>query len=131
MSTALERNRGISQGRIQPAGVEPFDGSFVFVLGDDTEGRLGNFTAGDWIGVFQNVDLTLLDAIRVSMATFRVPADIEGSGFAWEVVGYVDSSEKVRVRGWPGWRTASDFVINVRGLTGIHAIAILLEFVTE
>jgi len=127
--TALETRRGISQGRIEPSGTDPFEGLFVFVLGDDTEGRFGDFTDGDWISLAQDVDLTGLDTVRLSMATFRTPADIEGSGYAWELVGYVDAVEKVRVRGWPGWRTVSDFVIDVHAISGVHAIGLVLEFV--
>lgn len=53
-----------AQGRLQPTGWKPTDGSYVFVLGAEDRARY-NFLYNDYVEVKQDLDLTGIDVLRV------------------------------------------------------------------
>ena len=54
--TPFDREFGSAQGRIQPTGVTPPEGDFVFVLGHDIPGVEHDLTVGDEISISQLAD---------------------------------------------------------------------------
>lgn len=84
MGTPWEARLGVSQGRIQPHGATPSDGSWLFVLGDDQEGRTADLDVDDFVAVSQDVDLTGIDVVNLGQAEFRF-TDPSPAGGTWEL----------------------------------------------
>lgn len=72
MASEFERLAGTASGRIQPQGVTPVDGDWVFVLGADGAAEPAVLADGDLVSVQQVVDLTAVDLVGVSCATVGV-----------------------------------------------------------
>ena len=47
-TTLFQRDLGRTQGRIEPAGFAPVEGTYAFVLGSDAPGVFGRFMPGDF-----------------------------------------------------------------------------------
>jgi hypothetical protein len=123
--TAFTARLGTSQGRVRAEGGAQ---DFVFVLGDQEQGRLAELAPGDYVEVTQSTDLTGVGFIRAQMR-LRVPATVP-SGFAWEAAIIVDGAKRAMVRGRPGGsREITDLGANVSKLSGPHTVGVRLELV--
>jgi hypothetical protein len=72
MASEFDRLAGTASGRIQPQGVTPADGDWVFVLGADGATEPVVLAEGDGVSVQQVVDLTAVDLVGVSCETIGV-----------------------------------------------------------
>lgn len=116
---------GVSQGRLQATGAQPRTGDHVFVLGDDTRGRVYNLAEGDYVEVLQDTDLTGVDLVRTNL-TFRTPDDVP-AGLEWQAQIVVDGVAVARVAGRPGrTRSIADMAANVSKLSGVHSVGVRL-----
>jgi len=124
---AFNARLGLGQGRVQPAAIRPPGGEYVFVIGADEPGWRADLEPGDHGQVAQQVDLTGVDLVRVSLH-LRVPADLP-AGLAWEVSLVVDGVKRARSTCLPGReRTLTDLAANISKLGGVHEVAVRLEF---
>lgn len=124
--SAFNARLGRGQGRVQPAAVAPPGGEYVFVIGADDPGWRADLEPGDRGQVAQQVDLTGVDLVRVSLH-LRVPADLP-SGLALEVSLLVDGVKRARATCLAGRaRNLNDLAANVSKETGVHELAVRLE----
>ena len=65
MLTAWTRELGTTQGRIEPTGFTPAEGSFVFVLGCDLPGMVQKLELGDFVEVKQTADFGDSKLVRI------------------------------------------------------------------
>jgi hypothetical protein len=126
--TAWERELGETQGRIEPSGFTPPEGTFAFVLGRDLPGLMQMLEIGDFVEVSQNADFGDANLVRVR-ARMRPPASAP-SGVAWKAALRVDGIERASSLLEPGrMRDRVDLAANVSKLSGNHALAFRLELV--
>jgi len=109
MGTWFDRNRGVSQGRIQPASFTPSDGSYAFVLGEDNPLDESNLSPGDFTEVRQLIDLTDYDFVGATMNTVGsdagqiqiAPVWGDDSDEVWKF-DFIDGSAQATNRVLPG-----------------------------
>jgi hypothetical protein len=125
----LTRELGAQQGRVHPAGWAAAEGSCVFVLGSDAEGRFARFNLGDYAEVSQAADFAGVKVLRVR-AFLRPPA-APTPGAAWEFSARIDGAARITQRLEPGRpRARRDFALNLSTLTaGPHTLAFRVELV--
>lgn len=107
---AFTRNLGITQGRVEDVGV---------VLGNLAQGRDANLVPGDFAEVLQQVDLT-------GVSILRVRGRFELRGAQWELSVLVDGRKLGRLEGRT--RVVTDLGADVSTLSGVHEIAVRLEY---
>ena len=126
--TSWNRELGTTQGRVQPQGVAPAEGGFVFALGRDLPGLHHRFEVGDFVEVAQTASFGGATLVRVR-ARLRPPAAMP-VGAAWKASLQIDGVERVTALLSPGrTRDRVDLAANVSKLTGEHALAFRLELV--
>ncbi len=126
--SAFTSRLGRGQGRLLTT--KSTSGDYVFVLGDDDEGRFFELAPGDHVDVTQTVDLTNVTLVR-ALLRLRAPASTP-PGLAWETSLVVDGAKLARMRARRGReRLATDLAANVSKLTGAHVIGVRLELVTS
>lgn len=64
MSTPFTRRMGVTQGRIQPTGVLPGIGDYVYCLGSDLRGDVQRVKDGDSVTLSQTSDVTGVALLR-------------------------------------------------------------------
>lgn len=86
---------GSSQGRIQPSGWTPPNGSYAFVLGHDLKGQWTKLSPGDFDAISQTADFTGVSFLRwrAHLRPGATPA-----GVWWDFVVFVDGDEHLRRR---------------------------------
>lgn len=125
---AFTARLGAGQGRIAPKNNQPFSGDYVFVLGEDESGRCFELAAGDYAEVYQDMDVTDQDIIRVHLH-LRVPRSMP-AGLQWEAGLVVDGMMVAKATCPTGKeRTITDLVANVSKLSGAHSIGVRLILV--
>lgn len=123
--TVLDARLGLDQGRVRPSSMAPTAGSWAMLLGSDQVGHAGVLRPGDFVEVYQDVDVTGDDLFRLDLR-FRVPMDTP-DGRRWRVSLLVDDAAVASTVGRPGQtRVIGDLAADVSKLTGTHKIAIRL-----
>jgi hypothetical protein len=118
---AFSAQLGETQGRVRRA-----SGEHVFVLGAELGRRAAELSPGDFAEVWQEVDVTDIDLVRVWLQ-LRVPDDVP-PGLAWVAAITVDDRVVARATARPGeTRDLTDLVGNVSKLVGTHRIGVRLE----
>jgi hypothetical protein len=118
---AFTSRLGVGQGRL-PRG----DGGHVFVLGTDEPGHVAELAPGDFVELVQDVDVSDLDLIRMSLR-LRTPSSLP-SELRWSVALRLDGVEVARTSGRPGRaRAITDLAANVSKFFGTRELAIRLE----
>lgn len=124
--SAFTARLGFGQGRVQPKGMQPPGGEYVFVIGDDEPGWRAELVPGDHGQIAQQTDLTGVDLVRATLH-LRVPADLP-AGLGWEASLMVDGVKRARANCMPGReRTLTDLAVNVSKLSGLHEVAVRFE----
>ncbi len=129
--TAFTSRLGDGQGRVLARSSSEGQGSdHVFVLGERERGRFHNLAPGDHAEVTQSVELSTVRFVRVALV-LDVPESVP-AGFSWEASVIVDGAKLAAARARRGQRRVlSDLAANVSKVTGVHAVAVRLELVTE
>jgi len=103
MTSALFRDLGGSQGRVQPAGWQAPAGSWAFVLGSDVPGRTDTLLAGESLVLQQTADVGPTAPTPHTLIPFRMrlrgPATLP-QGWAWVVTwgdGFHENSVEIPV----------------------------------
>ncbi len=125
-TTLFQRALGQTQGRIEPVGFVPMEGTHAFVLGSDTPGVFGRFMPGDYAEVAQTLDLTGMSFVRFA-AALRGPsvAPVRGSWrFAVLLGGVEQYSEPLPVG---TLQTRFDRVLDVSKRSGLADLSFRLE----
>lgn len=126
--SAWNRELGTTQGRIQPSGFAPPQGTFVFVLGRDLPGLKQKLEIGDFVEVRQTADFGDAKLVRLR-ARMRPPAEVP-AGVAWKASLRIDGAERASqllVHGRT--RDRVDLAANVSKLSGDHELAFRLDLV--
>ena len=125
-TTLFQRDLGQTQGRIEPTGFSPVEGTHTFVLGSDVPGVFGRFLPGDFVEVAQTVDVTGMNFVRFA-AGLRGPRVAPTRG-AWRFAVLLDGTEQY---GEPlpigSLQTRFDRVIDVSGGSGSLELSFRLE----
>lgn len=125
---AFTARLGSGQGRIAPRNHQPFSGEHVFVLGENEPRRRFDLAASDYAEVYQDVDVTDQDIVRVHLH-LRVPRSTP-AGLHWEAGLVVDGVMVAKASCPTGReRTITDLVANVSKLSGVHRIGVRLMLV--
>ncbi len=119
---------GTNQGRIQPQGWDPPEGTFVFALGADAPGTTAALNLGDYIETYQRATLTGVKMVRVR-ARLRPPASMP-AGVVWEFSLRIGDTVRARQLLEPGRPRERAFAANVAALSGAHVIALRLTLVS-
>lgn len=126
---AFTRGVGYGQGRIDPTGWTPADGSWCFCLGEDAEDLAYEFDSGDYVEVEQTADF---GATTVLAFRGRIRGPYYGPpGHAWDFAIRIDAADRAVRRIEPG-RTIdlADMIISVADLApGNHSLAFRLTLV--
>jgi len=126
--TAWNRELGTTQGRVQPQGFVPPQGTFAFVLGRDLAGLMQKLEVGDHVEVKQTADFG--DANLVRLRARMRPAASVPAGVAWKASLRIDGAERAGQLLVPGrTRDRVDIAANVSKLAGDHELAFRLELV--
>lgn len=130
MATIFDGALGVQQGRIQPVGFVPQDGSWVFVLGHDTPGALEWLTPGDNAEISQAAADLTGERLVYLRGRLRVP-DGTPVGFSWELtfsVGGVDQMFAFMASTFSAENfELVDIAANISGI-GVGDVAIKLAF---
>ncbi len=126
--TAWNRELGGTQGRIQPSGFTPPEGTFAFVLGRDLPGLGQKLNLGDFVEVKQTADFG--DATLVRLRARLRPPDSVPAGVAWRASLRIDGVARASALLEPGrTRDRLDLAANVSKLSGNHELGFRLEVV--
>ncbi len=125
-TTLFQRDLGRTQGRIEPAGFAPVEGTYVFALGSDAPGVFGRFLPGDFAEVAQTIDLTGMSFVRFA-AALRGPSAAPARG-TWRFAVLLDGVEQYgEALPIGALRTRFDRVIDVSGRSGSAELSFRLE----
>lgn len=118
---------GTRQGRLQPEGVTPPEGSWAYCLGSDKEGYFFWLEPGDYSQISQDVDLTGINIVRFRA---RLRTGELTIGREWEASILVDGAKQAAmILGESRTRDRADMGANVSKLAGVHTVSFRLELV--
>jgi phage tail-like protein len=126
--TLFSRYLGTRQGRITPVNYAPVSGSYVYVLGDDLPGNIGQLGQNDYVEAKRNVTCDGVSFIRGTFY-FRPQTLAMPGGTSWEAAVFVDGVEQVKVPFTTKKRQRFDLAANVSKLTGSHEVIFRLRLV--
>jgi phage tail-like protein len=89
VATPFERDLGVTQGRIKPAGWVPQTGDFVFCMGSDIPGAFATFAADDEVSITQDASLGDETFLR-PLVHLRGPTVAPPPGVEWRFEALVD-----------------------------------------
>ncbi len=123
---------GIEQGRIEPQGVVPADGDFVFCLGADDQEIEFDLNAGDFVQVAQTADFDTTKIVKATIRT-RAPLPALPAGLDWKLSLLIDGVERMSQLILADDDLTRDRVIaaNVSQLAGDHELAYRLTLRRE
>ena len=125
-TTLFQRDLGRTQGRIEPAGFAPVEGTYAFVLGSDAPGVFGRFMPDDYAEIAQTVDLTGMSFVRFA-AALRGPNVAPAHG-AWRFAVLLDGVEQYgELLPIGRLQTRFDRVIDVSSRSGLADLSFRLE----
>lgn len=126
---AFSADPGVDAGRIQPTGVVPQDGLYVFCLGHDAPGYRAFIKPGDFVEVNQTGTFPAGNAFTFQART-RAPSALPPAPYVWKASVLLDDLE-IGARPIDGLAIANDWewYVDVAGLVGSHKVAFRLTFV--
>lgn len=123
----FQTDPGIDAGRIEPTGVVPADGSYVFCLGHDTPGYKGFVQPGDYDEVSQTGTFPAGTVLSFQAVT-RGPVAPPPTGYTWQADVLVDGTS-VGSRVLAGDASVAwDWEVDLSGVSGSHELAFRLTY---
>jgi phage tail-like protein len=123
----FETDPGVDAGRIEPVGVVPEDGSYVFCLGHDAPGYTGFVQPGDASAIAQTDTLPAGNLLTFQAVT-RGPSRVLPAGYYWQadvLIDNVSAGHRMLAGDAP---VAWDWDVDVALLAGSHTVAFQLSF---
>jgi len=130
MSHAFNRALGTDQGRVVPKGAVAHSGSYAFVLGFGSPGRVEAIEPGDYVQVAQVASFAAGTKLLRVAATIRPPSAPVPAGL-WRLHLLIDGLARATHDLVPGAKMRTlELAANVSKLAaGNHTIALRLELV--
>lgn len=128
---AFNREAGVRQGRIVPAGASPLAGSDVFCLGYDGVLHAEELVAGDFTEIAQTASFTAGTKLFRVNVIVRPPTEVP-AGLAWVLALTIDSTVVASLTLEPGGKTRTrTLTANVSKVAaGTHTVTISLQLVS-
>jgi hypothetical protein len=129
MPTAFEFGLGLTQGRVEDANAP--EGTYVFELGHEGGRTTSDIAVGDYSEVSQSINIGA-EELMARVSILVIEPDVESTSVAWDIVGYIDSSEFIRRRLTFQGRALelSDIAVSLAGGGAPATLAFRLEAVT-